>query len=845
MSKVRRFWKIFHCHICGGDVKAQLYCPSCGHPFCRSCQREVVAEENVTKVVTLLRAPDSVQSVDPSPNTVKPPMPTEKPTQKLPESDPEPDKRPSIISSAAGGATTVDIQKAYTLEQAKNASRDSASSHDLERPKIPPNLQDGMRPTSSTDAQNRSSSNQHASEEFSEAITQHTRGTPPLKVTSAVRNIRNTHSASSKETHGTLKTWSPSPVHPPKPQPLFLPPRTMAIDARKTPDTRRWISPPKPVADVTPSPPLPAHHVHTMRPAQPAVARQFSAVKRQARKLAQGPSSRASEESPAIDVEAVKSTSGSGVNVATRYHMPKVKVSSPPLWLKSPSTKSGVNPKPVKRAIPAGVGTRTGSVASTATTRTFITGDSGRTDASVSSHAIGKIPERETVTKPYFSPFHQQEHQVSKQPDEFRHDVYERQEDHGDYQHSGDFHKQAPQHGHGRKVSRKVSEDLKARILSLPVSEQSSKSSKGNTHRLQADNKAGLTTVINRISEMQSDRSTYSGRSLYSGRSTHSGRSTPATIRSVVITPKPQPGRAITPGSEKGGDRRDSQNRTPTLTTARSSGSHIQEWQQQQQRLRSSPRSSQHPTHQRAKRPWSSPETEDIRHQSHNDATGLSSLPSRSSETSYQSRDALLARTEHDYYGATATSTKRESETAPLLRSTVLTSAPTAKTIGNRPQQEQSNKFPISSSSADVRDHRGGLRGDGGEEKTTSSGGPPAPNVERDYELLRHNRSSSSSPSQEIVRQAVAEAGTSTEGNGNAAAGCTHDPGQGIQGLTIVLHLKGHEDLVISTDLTREGSAVDGASSVTISLSPIVPLSPQSPNSGRSGRRVASPFRIL
>lgn len=106
MSRVRRFWKIFHCHICGGDVKVQLYCPSCGHPFCQSCQREVFAEENVTKVVTLPQARNSVQSVDPSPNTVRPPMPTNKTNQKMPEPDPELEERPAATSSAAGGATT-------------------------------------------------------------------------------------------------------------------------------------------------------------------------------------------------------------------------------------------------------------------------------------------------------------------------------------------------------------------------------------------------------------------------------------------------------------------------------------------------------------------------------------------------------------------------------------------------------------------------------------------------------------------------------------------------------------------------------------------------------------------
>lgn len=110
MSRVRRFWKIFHCHICGGDVKAQLYCPSCGHPFCRNCQREVVAEENVTKVVTASQALDPFQSVDHSPNTVEPPMPTEKPIREIRKPDPEPDERPAVTSSAAGEATTTDIQ---------------------------------------------------------------------------------------------------------------------------------------------------------------------------------------------------------------------------------------------------------------------------------------------------------------------------------------------------------------------------------------------------------------------------------------------------------------------------------------------------------------------------------------------------------------------------------------------------------------------------------------------------------------------------------------------------------------------------------------------------------------
>lgn len=111
MSRVRRFWKIFHCHMCGGDVKTQLYCPSCGHPFCRSCQREVVAEENVTKVVTSSQALDPFRSVDPSPNTVKPPMPTGKPTKKNREPDPVPDERPGVSSSAASEATTANVQR--------------------------------------------------------------------------------------------------------------------------------------------------------------------------------------------------------------------------------------------------------------------------------------------------------------------------------------------------------------------------------------------------------------------------------------------------------------------------------------------------------------------------------------------------------------------------------------------------------------------------------------------------------------------------------------------------------------------------------------------------------------
>ncbi|KAK3340785.1 hypothetical protein B0H65DRAFT_429897 [Neurospora tetraspora] len=805
MSRVRRFWKIFHCHICGGDVKAQLYCPSCGHPFCRNCQREVVAEENVTKVVTASQALDPFQSVDHSPNTVEPPMPTEKPIRKIRKPDPEPDERPAVTSSAAAEPALVSSPEAYALAQAGNASQDPAGSQEVEHRKRSSNVQNETRLTSPpSETKDRPSLHQHAfapaTEEFSQAITKCTEGTPTLNISSSVRNAQNTHIVSSEETRGTLEAFSPSPVHPALPPPLFLPPRTMVIDVRKTPDTSRWISPPKPVAAVSPSPPLPA---------QPGVARQFSAVKRQARKLANGPSSRASEESPGADAETVKSTSGSSVNATNQYYMPKVKVSSPPLWLKFPSTRTGGNAQRTKRAEPPANNTRTGSVASTATT---ITGDSGRTGASVGSHAIKETSAPETVTNPYFPQLDQQEQQAVKQGEESRHGVHERQGEHGGYQHSGDFHEQTTLHGHARKVSRKVSEDLKARILSLPVSEQASKPSKGNRHPLQADsrsgNKTGLATVINRISDMQSDHSTYSG------------RSTPSTIRSGVTTPKLRPGRTLTPSSGKGakragGDRRHSQNRTPTPTTARSSGSHSQQWLQQQQR--SSLHSARQPTGQRAKRPQSPPAVEDIHRQSYSDATGLSSLPSRSSVTSYQTRDAIIDRTERSNH---RTTTRRESETAPLLNSNV-TSTPTAKMIGNRPPPK---KAPIASS-ADIHDHRSGLRR--ADRERTSSDDETPPN-EGDY------GHTTSPPPQEIVRQA--------EGSSEEETGCHHDPGTGIHGLTIVLHLKGQEDLVISTDLTREASGADGASSVTMSLSPIVPLSPQSPN---SGHRVASPFRII
>ncbi|KAK3953544.1 hypothetical protein QBC32DRAFT_115557 [Pseudoneurospora amorphoporcata] len=863
MSVVRRFWRIFHCHMCGGNVKAQLYCPSCGHPFCQNCQREVVAEENVTKVVTSSQALDPFQSVNPSPNTVKPPMPTEKPIKGNFEPDPVSDERQAVTSSAASEAVMTNVQshaigkresvksnrfvvadrnartaisdsrastaeptlvsspEAYTLAQAGNASQDSAGSHEVGRRKRSSNVQNGTGLTSPPEPKGRPSSRQRAFEEFSQAITKYTGRTPIPNISSSVRSVRDTHSVSSEETRDTLETFSPSPVHLPLPQPLFLT-RTMASDVRKTPDTSRGISPPKLVADVSPSPPLPAPHVHRMRPAQPAVARQFSAVKRQARKLANGPSSRASEESPGADVETVKSTNASSGNTATRYYMPKVKVSSPPLWLKFPSMRTGGNAQRTKGTQPPGGSTRTGSVASTATTMTIMTGDSGRTCASVGSHAIKGIPTPETVINPYFPQLDQQEQHAVKQGQESRHGVHERQGEHQDYQHSGNFHEQTTQRKHARKVSRKVSEDLKARILSLPVSEQASKSSKGNRNLLQADsrsgNKAGLATVINRISEMQSDRS------LYSRPSTHSGRSTPSTIRSLVTTPKIQPSRTLTPSSGKGakragGDRRHSQNRTPTPATARSSGGHSQQWLKQQQQQRSSIHSARQPTGQRAKRSQAPSPVDSIGHPRHSAAIGLSSLPSRSSGTSYQSRDIILDRKERSSHRAT---TRRESETAPLLDSKV-TSTSTAKTIGNRPPPTR--KTPIASS-ADIHDHRSGLRR-AGRERTSSDDETP-PNEGR-----HEHRSSSSPPPPEIVRQ--------EEGSSEEETDCHHDPAQGIQGLTIVLHLKGKEDLVISTDLTREGSGADGASSVTVSLSPIVPLSPQSP----SGHRVASLFRIL
>ncbi|KAA8628996.1 hypothetical protein SMACR_06443 [Sordaria macrospora] len=874
MSRVRRFWKIFHCHMCGGDVKTQLYCPSCGHPFCRSCQREVVAEENVTKVVTSSQALDPFRSVDPSPNTVKPPMPTGKPTKKNREPDPVPDERPGVSSSAASEATTANVQReaigkresvksnrfvvadrdakiitsdsrtstaeptlvssteASTLTQAGNASQELAGSHEAERRKTSSTVQNETGLTSPPKPKDRSSSHRHTFEEFNQAITKYSKGTPTQNVSSSVRNVRDTHSVSSEGTRGTLDPFSPSPVHPPLPPPIFLPPRTMSIDVRKTPDTSRWISPPKAVADVSPSPPLPAPHVHKMRPAQPAMARQFSAVKRQARKLANGPSSRASEEFPGPDVETIKSTSGSSGNTATRYYMPKVKVSSPPLWLKSPSTRTGGNVQRTRGSKPPAGSTRTGSLASTATTTNYITGDSGRTGVSVGSHAFKDTSASGTVINPYFPQLRQQEQRSVKQGEEDSgHGVHERQGEHGDYQHSGNFLEETTQYRHAQKINRKVSEDLKARILSLPVSEQVSKSSKGSRHPLQADsrsgNKAGLATVINRISEMQSDP-TYSGRSVYSGRSTHSGHSTPSTIRSVVTTPKVRPGRTLTPISGKGaksagGNRRHSQNRTPTPITTHSSGSHSQRWLEQQQQYqlqqRSSRQSTRQPTGQRTKRSQAPSPVGAIDRPNHSDATGLSSLPSRSSGTSYQSCDIIFDRKERSSHRAT---TRRESETAPLLNSNV-SSTSTAKTIGNRPPPK---KAPTASS-ADIHDHRSGLRRVGQERTSSDDETPP-------NEGHHEHRSSSTPPPQEIVRQ--------EEGTPKEEAGCHHDPGQGIQGLTIVLHLKGQEDLVISTDLTHEGSGADGATSVTISLSPIVPLSPQSPN---SGHRVASPFRIL
>ncbi|KAK3504653.1 hypothetical protein B0T13DRAFT_516701 [Neurospora crassa] len=814
MSRVRRFWRIFHCHICGGDVKAQLYCPSCGHPFCRNCQPEVVAEEDVTKVVTASQAVYPFQSVDPNPNTIEPPMPTEKPIREICKPDSKPDEIPAVTPSAA-----VSSPEAYALVQAGNASQDPAGPPEVEHRKRSSNVQNETRlanPPSET--KDKPSLHQYAFapavEEFSQATTEYTEGTPTLNVFSSVSNAQITHIVASEETRGTLETLSPSPVHPPLPPLPFLPPRTMASDLKKTPDTSRWISPPKPVAAVSPSPPLPAPHVHKMRPAQPAVARQFSAVKRQARKLANGPSSRASEESPGADAETVKSSSGSSVNATNRYYMPKVKVSSPPLWLKFPSTRTGGNFNQTKRAVPPGNSIRTGSVISTATPMTSNTGDSKRTGASVGSHAIQGTSARETVTNPYFPQLDQQERQTVEKGEGSRHGVQERQGEHGDHQHSGDFHEQTTLHGHARKVGRKVSEDLKARILGLPVSEQASKSSKGNWHPLQADsrsgNKAGLATVISRISEMQSDRSTYSG------------CSTPSTIRSVVATPKPRPGRTLTPSSgngakRAGGDRRHSQNRTPTPATSRFPGSHSQEWLQQQQQQPSLLHSARQPTGQRVKGPHSPPAVGDIHGQTYSDFTSLSSLPSRSPVTSYQFRDAIVDRTKHSNHRVI---TRRESETAPLLTSNVV-STPTAKTLDNRPSPK---KVPIASS-AGIHDHLSDVRR-AIQERTCSDEIRPPNEVDYGY--------TSSSTPQEIIRQA--------EGSSEEETGCHHDPSTGIHGLTIVLHLKGQEDLVISTDLTREASGADGATSVTMSLSPIVPLSPQSPN---SGHRVASPFRVM
>ncbi|EGO58092.1 hypothetical protein NEUTE1DRAFT_100967 [Neurospora tetrasperma FGSC 2508] len=814
MSRVRRFWRIFHCHICGGDVKAQLYCPSSGHPFCRNCQPEVVAEEDVTKVVTASQAVYPFRSGDPSPNTMKPPMPTEIPTREIGKPYPEPNEMPAVTPSAA-----VSSPEAYALVQAGNASQDPAGPQEVEHRKRFSNVQNETRLANlPSETKDKPSLHQHAFapavEEFSQATTEYTEGTSPLNVFSSVSNAQITHIVASEETRGTLETLSPSPVHPPLPPLPFLPPRTMASDLKKTSDTSRWISPPKPVAAVSPSPPLLAPHVHKMRPAQPAVARQFSAVKRQARKLANGPSSRASDESPGADAETVKSSSDSSVHATNRYYMPKVKVSSPPLWLKFPSTRTGGNSNQTKRAVPPGNSIRTGSVTRTATAMTSNIGDSKRTGASVGSHAIQETSARETVTNPYFPQLDQLERQTVEKGEESRHGVQERQGEHGDHQHSGDFHEQTTLHGHARKVGRKVSEDLKARILGLPVSEQASNSSKGNRHPLQADsrsgNKAGLATVISRISEMQSDRSTYSG------------CSTPSTIRSVVTTPKPRPGRTLTPSSgngakRAGGDRRHSQNRTPTPTTSRFPGSHSQEWLQQQQQQRSSLHSARQPIGQRVKGPHSPPAVEDIHHQTYSDFTSLSSLPSRSPVTSYQFRDAIVDRTKHSNHRVT---TRRESETAPLLTSNVV-STPTAKTLDNRPSPK---KAPIASS-AGIHDHLSDVRRAIQERTSSDEIRPP---IEVDY-----GYTSSSTP-QEIIRQG--------EGSSEEETGCHHDPSTGIHGLTIVLHLKGQEDLVISTDLTREASGADGASSVTMSLSPIVPLSPQSPNSGHG---VVSPFRVM
>lgn len=683
--------------------------------------------------------------------------------------------------------------------QAETASQYPAKSDEVERYK----RSSTVRLTSPHEAKDGSLPQQHPFDEFSQAITTYTGGTHISDVSSSVREVRDSHSVSSEETRGTLQTFSPSPVHPPLPPPLFLPPRTKTTDITKTSDTRRWISAPKPVADVTPSPPLPAPHVYETRPAQPAVARQLSAVKRQARKLANGPSSRASEESPGADVEALESTSGSSPKTATKYYMPKVKVSSPPLWLKS-ALEAGGHAQGTKGTGPPGGRTRTGSIARTATTMTFSTGNSGGTDASVVSQAIKETPAPETVINPYFSQLDQQEQHAVNQGKESRHGVHERQEGHGDYQHSGDVHEHTSRHVEVRKVRRKISEDLKARILSLPVSEQASKSSKASRHPLQ--DKAGLSTVTNRILRMQSDRSTYSGRS------THSGRSTPSIIPSVVTTPKIRPGRTLTPSSGKGTkradqDRHHSQNPTQMSNTARSPGSHSQRWleQQQQYQHRSSQQSTWQLTGQRARRSQAPSPFEAIERPSHSEATDLSSPPSRSSGASHQSRNAFLDRTERSNH---RTTTRRDSETEPLVDSNVASTS-TVKTIGNRPPPK---KVP-NSSSTDVDVHRDGLRRADRERKSTDKTEPSADES--------HKQHTSPAQSEEIVsrQEELLEEETS---------GCHHEPGQGIQGLTIVLHLKGQEDLVISTDLTREASGVDGATSVTMGLSPIVPLSSQS-----------------
>ena len=110
MSIARKFWKIFHCHICGGNVKAQLYCPSCGHSFCRNCPREVVAEENITKVVTSSQALNPSQSVEPIPSTVKLPIPTETSIKEYSGPDSVTDGRPAIISSTASDTTPTNDQ---------------------------------------------------------------------------------------------------------------------------------------------------------------------------------------------------------------------------------------------------------------------------------------------------------------------------------------------------------------------------------------------------------------------------------------------------------------------------------------------------------------------------------------------------------------------------------------------------------------------------------------------------------------------------------------------------------------------------------------------------------------